>query len=682
MSKRKIVFLIYTLNLILLLGYSTVAFGQYPLEAVWKNKTSVTVKWKAPMDNDTYIDTLYSISDEMGGDLMLHYVTKDNKYQFYRTERDPSFIPLDGMDPGLRYSTKANSGEIQIKGFFFLPSSDFQIAPLRSLKDENIDLSVQRLWISTDKLDFFSDLAADRGMELSTGHGAAAIDADYSLFYIALGAMGVFLAVSVVFYAVSRSKDMVIKKTFGYTNRDIVVAELRENSRLLLRITGILLLLAFALFAVLFGISPTLLFFKENVLKIILYLSGAVLLMLAFVFHVSIQCDIRSSKGKSFDRQVFSFTLLFKTAILLLLCVSLAELWPSVRTLYTEYQATKNSAEVAEGYAMTVLNAQQENPQFDPERYAPILLSFYRRMHDEHNLVIARFPYRNQYENRDMPYVISARVNDNYLDAFDTIYGTDGKPLHADCLIPGKFNYLIPEGYDPSDYMKKHDYLGYTEDEFHFIPYSVSSSFFTFSNISMGNGFISADAIDAPMMVEVVDPELISQKESVFESVLELTSALTGSGFFTYNIASEQGPYEQVLPIVLETGMDKIFKRAPTLRQEFLAELQFLEQILLTVIVKILFALFSLAIFSVNASELDYKIHSRDLAVKCVNGHSIWDVLLFRVLRKFLIIPIFLLLTDAGLLSAIGCVLIELLIYIPCMKRRYKTNAVTVLKGE
>lgn len=681
MSKKKIVFLIYTLNLILFLIYSMFSFGQRPLEAVWQGKTSVVVRWRERMDNRAYIDALYAISEEMGGDLMLHFVT-DDSYQFYRTERDPAFIPLDGMDPSQRYSTKPNHDEIQIKGFFFLADSDFQIAPLRLLRESKAELALHRLWISTDQLSVFSGLASDRGLEVSTDHASAAFDNDFSAFYVALCAVGFFLVISVVFYVFSRSKDMVIKKTMGYTNRDIVAAELRENSRTLLWITGILLLLAFALFAVLFGIFATLLFFRENVLKILLYLLGAALLMLATVFYVSLQCDICSSKGKSFDRQLFVFALVFKTAMLLLLCVSLSKLGRNAGKFYHEFRATQNSAELVEGYAQITLNARQEDPTLALERYAPILSSFYQRMHDEHNLIFADFPHMDQYKYHGIPDVIHAQVNDNYLDAFDTIYGTDGSLLHADCLVPGKYNYLIPEGYDPVAFVQKHISWGYAEDEFHFIPYTASSRFFTFSNTSMGDGFFNDDTIDVPMMVEVFDPELYYQKKPASLSADLLLSAISTCAFFSYDTASPQSPYDQVLPIVQETGMDKIFLQAPTLRQVFLSWLQISQQQMTFAIVGIIVSLLSIAAIVVNASELDYKIHARDLAVRCVNGYSIGDILTFRILRKFLIIPLFLLLTDAGLLNAIGCVLIELLIYIPCMKRRYKTNAVTVLKGE
>ena len=132
--------------------------------------------------------------------------------------------------------------------------------------------------------------------------------------------------------------------------------------------------------------------------------------------------------------------------------------------------------------------------------------------------------------------------------------------------------------------------------------------------------------------------------------------------------------------MVKETGMDKIFLAAPTVQQEFMQWVDLYQEGVLQIIAALLCLMFALAVIIVNAAELDYRIHARDLAVKCVAGYALWDVLLFRILLKMLMIPVLLIFVSVPI--AIGCVLIELLIYYPCMKRRYKTNAVTVLKGE
>ena len=672
MNKKLIMLVIYAVNLFMFLLYSMMAFCLYPEESVQKDKTILTVTWTERMENPAYIDAMYAIADEMGGDLMLCIMTGDFRNQYYRTENDPSFIPIEGLDPSRRYSTDPKDGEEKIRGFFFLRDRDFQIAPLRDLEGTNVDFSVQKILIPSDKLDAFTSAAQRHGLEAATRGLGVVILTDYKAFYLAMAALGFFLLVSVVFYAFSRSKDMIVKKTMGFTNWEIVAVELRENCRALLWITGALLLSAFTLFSLVSDLPSTLFYLRVNALMIALYLLGAALLVGLFIFFVSTRCSFSSSKGKSFDRQLYAFTLAFKAVIIMVIALFLSSLLLNAVQFYSMYRATKRSAALAEGYAATTINSRLEDADRNPGRYMPIYLSFYRIMHDDYNLIIAEFPEEQIYHTwREDPDTLYARINDNYLDSFDTIYGTDGKPIRSDSLVKGKSNYLISEHYDPEGTVRQ------DTETAHYITYSDNSSFFTFSNYNQ-DGVIRG----ARMLVEVYDPEFTFQTADRYYAISVLGGFFSSNAYYRYDTASPLSPYEQVFPVVKETGMDKIFLTAPTVQQEFLENVGVYRSFVLTSTAAVLFMLFSLVVIIINVAELDYKIHARDFAVKCVSGYALGDVLMFRVLRKLLILPVLLLLPEVSLAVAIGCVLIELLIYIPCMKRRYKTNAVRVLKGE
>ena len=340
MSKKAIMLAIYAVNIIIFLVCSMLEFCMFPLKTVEEDKTIVTVKWTQKLENDAYIDMLYDIADEISGDLMVRNLADNDLLQYYRTENDPGFIALEGLDPGQTYATDPQNGEQKIRGFFFLSDSDFQIAPLKSLKGKDIDLSIQQFLVSTDKLNAFSQAVTAKGLELSTEKGIS-IAGDFGFLYRILAALAFFLAVSVVFYAFSRSKDMIVKKTMGFSDMNIAAAEIKENFSLLLLITAVLLLTAFIVFSALSGAASTLYFLKKNLLRILLYLGGTFLLFLVFIYLVSTQCSISSSKGKSFNKQLFAFTVVFKTVVIILLSTSLTTLIQSAGKVYTMYHATK-----------------------------------------------------------------------------------------------------------------------------------------------------------------------------------------------------------------------------------------------------------------------------------------------------------------------------------------------------
>ena len=679
MSKKAIMLGIYAINLIVFVICSMLWFCMYPIDTVEKNKTTVTVKWKTALDHDAYIDTLYEIADEISSDLMLRNLTDDYQFQYYRTENDPDFIALEGLDPSQQYATDPQNGEQKIRGFFFLTDSDFTIAPLRLLKGTETDLSIQEFQIPNNKVNDFSKAVTVRGLEINTEQGAST-GSDFSFLYRAMAALAFFLIVSIVFYAFSRSKDMIVKKTMGFSDRNIVTAEIKENALLLLLITAGILLSAFVVFSVLAGISSTLYYLKKSIAQVLLYLLGAFLLFVIFILFVSTQCSISSSKGKSFNKQLFVFTVVFKTVTVIFLGIAMTELFRDCSRIFTMYHATKKTADLVAGYAETELNARLENPAHNPEKYAPIFLSFYHEMHDDHNFIIADFNHLiyDLEAGSATAKNYNAVINDNYLDTFDTVYGTDGKPIHSDALMKGKFNFLIPEHYDPSNILNKYISAdNYSEDDFHFIRFADSSKFFTFSN-SIQNGYVGGSRIVA----EVFDPDLFYSYESTRTACGSLESFYSTSGFYTYDSASDQDPYYQILPIIRKTGMDKIFISSPSVKQQFMNDLKFYRNSMIVTLVQLLVILFAFIVIVVYAAELDYKIYAKDYSIKCVTGYSFLDIFIMRIIFKLIVLPVLVIMPSVSLPVALCCVLSELVIYVICMKKRIGKNTVTILKGE
>ena len=670
---------IYAVNLIAFVICSMLWFCMYPIDTVEKDKTTVTVKWKTALDHDAYIDTLYEIADEISGDFMISILTDDYQFRYFRTENDPDFIALEGLDPSQQYATDPQNGEHKIRGFFFLTDSDFQIAPLRLLKGTDTDLSVQQFLIPNDKVNDFSRAVATRGLELSTEKGVSIVS-DFSFLYRVMAALAFFLIVSIVFYAFSRSKDMIVKKTMGYSDWNIVAAEMKENALLLLLITAGILLSAFVVFSVFAGVSSTLYYLKKSIAQVLLYLVSTLLLFVVFIFLVSTQCSISSSKGKSFNKQLFAFTVVFKTVTVIFLGIAMTELFQNCSQFFTMYHATKKTADLVDSYAETEMNVRLEDPLKLPEKYAPILLDFYHEMHDDHNFIIADFTHLvyDLKEGKAIAKNYAVTINDNYLDTFDTVYGTDGKPIHSDALMKGKYNFLIPEHYDPSELLDRYTSHGhFSKEDFNFIRCSESSKFFTFSN-AMQNGYVGGSRIVA----EVFDPDLFYSHESVMSSCGMLGSYYSNSGFYTYDTASDQDPYYQILPIIRKTGMDKIFISSPSVKQQFMNDLMHYRNVMVFTLGQLLMILFAFIVIVVYAAELDYKIYAKDYSIKCVTGYSFLDIFIMRIIFKLIVLPVLVIMPSVSLPVALCCVLSELVIYVICMKKRIGKNTVTILKGE
>lgn len=679
MNKKTIMLGIYVMNLILFLVFSVLSFSMYSIDAVETGQTILNVKWTQKLENDAYIDALYAVADEISSDFMIRTLNEEMQFQYFRTERDPDFLSLEGLQPDLHYSTKPKNGEQKIRGFFFLTDSDFEIAPLRELKGSPKDLSMQQFLVPKAKADALSDALTAHGLTVSSERGIS-LSLDFSFLYLAMAALGFFLIVSVVFYAFSRAKDMFVKKTMGFGNFDIVLVEMKENAIALLLVTLALMAAAFVLFSALADVASTLFFLQKNLLKILLYLLGTFLLMVIFVFFVSTQCSISSSKGKSFNRQLFTFTVVFKTVLIVFLGVAMGNLFDTIGKVYSLYRNTKQTADLVAGYATTEENVLLEDPMQIPEKYAPLLHSFYHEMHDSHHLIIMSrqqviFDYSVN-ETRSNQYHIT--VNDNYLDTFDTITAPDGTPIHADALTAGKINYLVPQGFDTAAYVKKMTAKGkYTADDFCFIFYADSSRFFLFTN-KVENGFLG----DSKIIAEVFDEAECYQNESVMTYTAMMGGYLSNSMFYTYDTASEQDPYYQILPIITETGLDKIVISSPSVYRDFLEDVRMYRNEMIYTSLQFLMLLFAFIVMIVYATELNFKVYAKDISVKTMNGYSFGDIFAVRMLLKLLVFPLLILVGKVRLIIAVCCLAAEIVIFIICMKKNLRKNTVSILKGE
>lgn len=679
MNKKTIMLGIYIINLIMFLVYSMLSFSMYTINMVENGKANINVKWTQKLENDAYIDMIYDVSDQIAADVMIRTLNDDMQFQYYRTESDPSFIDLKELKPDLQYSTNPENGEQKIHGFFFLTDSHFRIAPLRSLKGKEIDLSIQQFLVPTDKADAFATEMTTHGFDVSTERGVS-VESDFSSLYIAIVALAFFLIVSVVFYAFSRSKDIFVKKTMGFDNWDIVKVEMKKNGLTIILISLIILALAFLLFSVLSDISSTLLFLQKSILKICLYLFFTFLLIIVFIYFVSTQCSISHSKGKSFNKQLFAFTVVFKTVLIIFLGIAMADLFGTVSKVYTMYRATQKTADLVEGYAETELNTLLESPMQLPEKYAPILHSFYQKMHDAHNLIIISRQNLLQELELDAPSdrLYQITINDNYLDAFQTIYDTNGKPLDSTSLQNGKLNYLVPENYDVSKLTKK--LLSkdkYTEDDLNFIRYSESSQFFLFTNKAK-SGFIG----DSKIIAEVFDEKQCYQTESEMTYTAFLSSYVSNSMFYTYNTNNDQDPFYQILPLLKENGMDKIVISSPSVYRQFLSDVEDYRYSMIYSLIQFLVLLFSFIVMIFYATELHFKVYAKDISIKIMNGYSFGDIFMVRMLMKLMVFPVLVLFAKVRLLIAVCCILLEMAIFFICMKKNLKMNMVAILKGE
>ncbi|MBO4420127.1 MAG: hypothetical protein J5789_09945 [Oscillospiraceae bacterium] len=690
MSKKIIMLVLYGISLVMLLYYATVQFSVYPTNMLHEDKDILLVKWPGSASTDALIDTLYAVSEECSADLALMLYSEEWETSFYRTERDPAFFRMDEwkqLEPGQTYVTVPTAGAETLPGFFFLFQDRYKIAPLRSLRQENLEMITGRLLVNRRDQNALSAALSRNGVEVfGTGEGgltSAAEDLTVSIY-----ALVFFFLISAVFYAFSRSKDMIVKKAMGYRNLDVVLAEAKPLGCVLLLISGVLLLLAGLLLSALAGFTSTLLFFRKNASLFLVYFCAALLVISLFLLFISRQCRVSHSKGKRLDRQLYAATAVFKTLVLLVLAGNLSSTVTYIGQLCDQSRATEAAAAQAEGYAWVSLQAEDITSVMS--NFTP-MYDFYRQMLEKHNLMIADFidvTHRSEptlAERIEFQPECYVTVNANYLDTFDTIYDADGVPIHSDRLVAGKKNMLVPQGYNYEWFDDE------KRERTHLICYDAGKSrFFTFSNWVEGGYAVSGEI---PILVMVYDLDSEEWEEQDEFKALQLSSAFS-LAVFAYDSSSDLSPTEQIMPIFLEAKFNQqLGLKTETVKERFLIQLGYIRDYLVSEALKCAALLIALTVLTLLAAALYYKIYAKDIAAKALAGYSFFDLFSLRMVLKLALLPVMILmptitisdyvsLPKISIWAAVFCLAVDVGLFVLCMKKNMRHKIAAVMKGE
>lgn len=690
MSKKTIMFCIFTINLLIFLIYSVMEFIYYPIQQIEKDKAIVTVKCHQNIEPEEYINIIYNASEKLHEDVMISIINDDYTNDYYRTSADPAFIKLDCIDDlTAAYSTNPKNNERKIRGFF-IGSNNFRILPLNTILERDIDTSIQQFIISEDAVDSFASIFVDKDIEILSGMGKRT-NSDFSYLNTLLIVFAIFLLIAEIFYVFSCSKEMIISKAMGYSNFNIVCSQLKKCGYLFIVISFDVLLTTIIVSSIAFDFSSALLFGKKILAKYLIYMIGAILFFMIAVIIVSSRCSIANNKGKSLNRDLFVITATFKTVIIIFLAVSMTSLSKSTMDMINILKSTKQATKLVAGYAATELNTRLENPIEEPEKYAPILLDFYNKLNINHDIIIADFDKAEKFEDEqndsenehshnhlkiNYPTVT---INDTYLNKNETIFDLNGNKINSSVLQKEKFNILVPENCE-IDILK--DKYTRTEEvsveELNFIYYSHNSKFFTYSNeiCASNSGFCTN------VIAQVYDPVFEYNHYSNMTFSAFMSSLLSNSQYFSYDNLSDESPYEQILPILKETGADKIMVSAPDVGELFNSNVKYYKNICLFEIAQFLIILISFIILLVFTTELYYRNYAKDISLKLINGYSFADMYMYRMIFKAAILPFLLLIGTVSIWVALFCVIAEQLIFIICIKKNMRKNTITILKGE
>lgn len=620
---RRLMIFCFTILFVVLSALSCLNFAFSSLDQVEEDKLMLTIEKPAEQSNSDFLTDIDHALAGAHADLMFRHVDNSGEkshYQYYKTNHTADFLDLSAhtvLESGECLSTTEPVGYTVLPLHVASLMQDISFFPWADAGQ--FDLTAGTYYVKMGQQSIVADTLRQLGYTV-TIQPTNYISGQFSV--LLFGFVPAFMLIaSIAFYILSNGKQNVLKKMEGYITRNILADEVRSAGFPLavsfLAVEGVSLIAAAVLYRSAWG--QYILFSLPNFA--VLFVATLVGLALAGLL-VSRQKSAEHIKGRVPKRGIYVTTILAKIVFVTFLVFFLSIAVRNAAISYHSMQTADYLAEKVAGYVTIPVNTSNTSTQGLADHYK----DFYAATVDlYHGVLIDASNY--EYDligGKTLAQEFgqtSVTVNRNYLE-FNPIYGLDGSPISSAQLSNAAFNVLLPESREQEEeYWREYVRNAYSM-ETNFIFYDGEASKIYTYNADTGTG--NYGAINEPVILVV--------EEEQMEGIFVLSYCSQGSYFLKVDGTD---PYQELLPVLRETGIAGVTLSTPSISDTFSDAIQHQRQMLIlygTQSAVLLAGLFCLILFSAKLYCENYK---KKIASCLIEGYSTWSCL-----RKHFIVTV------------------------------------------
>lgn len=653
------------LSVTIFLNYSDAIYN-----AVFENKDCVIIEKKESESNEQFIKNLIVSSEETNTGLF--YTTIENAsayrptYNIYTTSISPDFINISSdwtenqIPSDIRLSTELNSSDNNYRIYGSTLYSNFSFYSLSRATE--LELSHSKFYIdSSTSKNFLNYLSAKGyGITVITDENRMEQSEAMKELWIMFVVLTIFMFFSVICYAFSLRKDIVIKKANGYDEFSIFKSTFLKDCLAIPVICTVISIFASLLINIFY---PKSLFdycrFASK--YVLLYILASIVLFIIgclFVQFKKSACEIRGNRP---NRSLYFMSVVVR------IIVSVVVIWgltsASNAFLYKRNltHTSNNCKSIGEDYAVLTLNSGSVDFYNNSDEYMEKCKKLIYAASEKFDAVIID---SIEFLNADEEYERTLYINSNYLK-INPIYDSTGMLLDLDSISEDKTTILLPENYN-GNAIKQAIENGIELD----IIYYASNQYFQTFNQYVG---VDSYGLIKDPLVMVINADELSWK----------AQSIIGEQFFLVKCESDN-PYATVKEVVNECGLSNVILEAQTLNMIFdVAIMNANIKVLQYSIVSVLYLLV-LIIISAFETTVYYENNKRMLIIKKIHGFGFYaykQISLYKVII-FAIIVISTLMLNYNLKFAVLATAIDLLFFIYFIHKLERNSIVLYLKGD
>lgn len=596
------------------------------LDRIEADKIAIVIEKPENISNANFLAELNSKMKEIHADIMLRqveYTGNKAHYQYYKTNHTADFLKISisggnsQLESGQCISTIEPAGYTVHRLNASALMQDISFYPWNDA--EPCNLSAAAYFVKNGHQSSIVDAITQLGYAVTVNSNAY-ISGQFSV--LLFGFVPAFMLVaSMAFYVLSCGKKNVLKKMEGYTTRDVLTDEAKNIfpvfAVIFLIIEAITLIIAAALYQT--SLLQYILFSLKNIAILIAVVLTGFVFSALLIFR---QKSAEHVKGRVPRRGIYITTIIAKGVFVSFIIFFLSIAVRNVTISYHTMQTAQFHADRVDGYVTVPAytnNASPENlAENYKEFYAATVNAYHGILIDASNYEYDLISGNTLAEEFGQT---SVTVNRNYL-AFNPIYGVDGKEISDTQLSDGKLNVLIPASRE----QEKESWREYVRTaygmEANFISYDDTVSKIYSYNANTGTG--DYGALDKPVIFVV--------EEEQIQGVLALSYCSKGAYFL--NVPSKDA-YEELLPILKDTGIDSVTLETPSVTAAFSAAIHHQWQMLALYGIQSAVLFIGLICLIVFSAKLYCENYKRKIASCFIEGYSI-----LRCIQKHLIITV------------------------------------------
>ena len=683
---KKLMILCFTIFFSVLSLLAFLNFANDAEEKIEFDKQALQIVKPDDMTNEAYLAAIETAMQQAGCDILFKYVDvtgEKSESLYYKTNFTEDFIRADSekgtmtVEPGECISTMQHDGytNYQLKvpntngDMTFLPLSDAARHPL----SQNI------FYVKSQSLDNAAQAIRNAGFAVEITRSSVQ-SGKYSVPMFGAIPTLLFLA-SILFYAMSRGKETVLKKMDGYSNTAILSDMLRETLPFFI----LILLIITAGFGIAGAVQyPAALpgLFRYWILYII---PGILITAFGFLMTLVVLITKNSAeqiKGRSPQTGIYFVSVLLKVGFAVFILIFLSIAIRNAKISYNTTSTFKALSEQLNGYVTVPLY----NLNHSVEGMQPRYMELYHRTVDQNNgILIDPRHYELTLETGMSDYEVygqsevgqdTAIINTNFLN-FNPVYAEDGTQITADTLADdGTLHVLFPlNKTDKVDAIKEFIEYGY---------HTACTALFYDQNKTTVYSY-SANALRSTTGV-VPDPILIVGNDAVIND--DYIYSFISGGYYFFK-ANTDNPTAEFMPLLEELGISettmKLTPKSETF-SEALAHWHSMLKLYATQSVLLLIGFLMLIVFT---SKLYCENYKNRISVQLMNGTSLTYCLrrhLVLVILSYVICCI-LILAGMGLgitvnyWILVGMIATELIAIFVSSRKFINTKLSEILKG-